>query len=68
MPEIYVALKPGFEPSKEIEAKVVAAIETHIGKIRSAEECVYRAGHAEDSIGQTDAPCAGLDLQPAGNR
>lgn len=33
MPEIYVALKPGLEPSKEIEAKVVAAIETQIGKI-----------------------------------
>jgi acetyl-CoA synthetase len=33
MPEIYVALKPGYEPSKEIEAKVVAAIETQIGKI-----------------------------------
>jgi acetyl-CoA synthetase len=26
-------LKPGFQPSKEIEAKVVAAIETQIGKI-----------------------------------
>jgi acetyl-CoA synthetase len=32
LPEVYVALKPGFEPSKELEAKVVAAIETHIGK------------------------------------
>ena len=32
LPEVYVALKPGFEPSKEIQAKVVAAIETHIGK------------------------------------
>ena len=32
LPEVYVALKPGFEPSKEIENKVVAAIETHIGK------------------------------------
>ncbi len=33
MPEIYVALKPGLEPSKEIESKVVAAIETQIGKV-----------------------------------
>ena len=33
LPEVYVALKRGFEPSKEIEAKVVAAIEAQIGKI-----------------------------------
>jgi acetyl-CoA synthetase len=31
--EVYVALRPGFEPSKEIEGKVVAAIERDIGKI-----------------------------------
>jgi acetyl-CoA synthetase len=31
--EIYVSLKPGFEPSPEMEAKVTAAIETEIGKI-----------------------------------
>ncbi len=31
--EMYVALKPGIEPGKELEAKVSAAIETDIGKI-----------------------------------
>jgi acetyl-CoA synthetase len=31
--EVYVALKPGVSPSKEIEAKVTKAIETEIGKI-----------------------------------
>src|SRR2546425_1206871 len=31
--EMYVALKPGVAPSKEIEEKVVKAIETEIGKI-----------------------------------
>ena len=31
--EMYVALKPGFSPSKEIEQKVARAIETEIGKI-----------------------------------
>ena len=31
--EVYVSLKPGFEPSKEMEAKVTTAIETEIGKI-----------------------------------
>ena len=31
--EIYVALKPGFEASKEMEDKVTRAIETEIGKI-----------------------------------
>jgi acetyl-CoA synthetase len=31
--EMYVALKPGLEPSKEIEDKVTTAIETEIGKI-----------------------------------
>jgi acetyl-CoA synthetase len=31
--EMYVALRPGFNPSKEIENKVSAAIETQIGKI-----------------------------------
>ncbi len=31
--EIYVSLKPGFEPGKEMEDKVTRAIETEIGKI-----------------------------------
>ena len=31
--EVYVSLKPGFNPSKEIEEKVARAIETVIGKI-----------------------------------
>jgi acetyl-CoA synthetase len=31
--EMYVSLKPGLSPSKEIEQKVVKAIETEIGKI-----------------------------------
>ena len=31
--EIYIALKPGQKPSKEIEAKVIRAIENEIGKI-----------------------------------
>jgi acetyl-CoA synthetase len=33
VPEVYVALKPGFKPSPEISEKVVQALETHIGKI-----------------------------------
>jgi acetyl-CoA synthetase len=31
--EVYVALKPSYEPSSELEAKVSMAIETQIGKI-----------------------------------
>jgi acetyl-CoA synthetase len=31
--EVYIALKPGYSPSKEIEGKVSRAIETEIGKI-----------------------------------
>ncbi len=31
--EIYVSLKPGYAPSKEIEEKVAAAVDTLIGKI-----------------------------------
>jgi len=31
--EVYVSLKPGFEPSAEMETKVSKAIETEIGKI-----------------------------------
>lgn len=33
VPDIYVSLKPGHQPAKEIEEKVVKAIETIIGKI-----------------------------------
>jgi acetyl-CoA synthetase len=33
VPDIYVSLKPGYEPSKEIENKVIEAINTTIGKI-----------------------------------
>jgi len=31
--EMYISLKPGFSPSKELEGKVAKAIETEIGKI-----------------------------------
>ncbi len=33
VPEVYISLKPGIEPSTEISDKVVASIETMIGKI-----------------------------------
>ncbi len=33
VPEIYIALKPGYAPSKEISDSVISAIETMIGKI-----------------------------------
>ena len=33
LPEIYIALKPGFTPSKAIDDKIIYAIETMIGKI-----------------------------------
>jgi acetyl-CoA synthetase len=33
VPEIYIALKPGYAPSKEIKDKVIATIESMIGKI-----------------------------------
>ncbi len=33
VPEIYISLKPGFAPSKEIEERVVRTVETVIGKI-----------------------------------
>jgi acetyl-CoA synthetase len=33
VPEIYIALKPGYAPSKEITEKVISTIETMIGKI-----------------------------------
>ena len=33
VPEIYVSLKPGYESGKEVEDKVIKAIETEIGKI-----------------------------------
>ncbi len=33
VPEVYVSLKPGFAPSKEIVERVIRAVETTIGKI-----------------------------------
>jgi acetyl-CoA synthetase len=33
VPDVYVSLKPGVEPSQEISNKVIAALETMIGKI-----------------------------------
>ena len=33
MPEIYVSLKPGVTPSKAVTDKIIATIETMIGKI-----------------------------------
>jgi acetyl-CoA synthetase len=36
--EVYVSLKPGLDPSKEIEGKVSATIESQIGKIARPKE------------------------------
>ena len=33
VPEIYIALKPGYAPTKEITDRVIATLETMIGKI-----------------------------------
>ena len=33
VPDVYVSLKPGVEPSQEVKNKVIAALETMIGKI-----------------------------------
>jgi len=33
LPEVYVSLKPGYSPSKEIQDKIIAMLETTIGKI-----------------------------------
>jgi acetyl-CoA synthetase len=33
MPEVYISLKPGVKPGKEIEEKIIHTIETTIGKI-----------------------------------
>jgi acetyl-CoA synthetase len=37
-PEIYISLKPGVSPSREVEDRVVRAIETTIGKIARPKE------------------------------
>ena len=33
MPDVYVSLKPGYEPGREVKDAVTKAIETTIGKI-----------------------------------
>jgi acetyl-CoA synthetase len=33
VPDVYISLKPGVEPSQEVKNKVIAALETMIGKI-----------------------------------
>jgi acetyl-CoA synthetase len=38
VPEIYISLKPGIEPSKAVQEKVVRSIETTIGKIARPKE------------------------------
>jgi len=38
VPEVYISLKPGVEPSKAIQEKVVRSIETTIGKIARPKE------------------------------
>ena len=61
--EMYVALKPGYEPSKAVEEKVAKAIETEIGKDRPAEERLDRLGHAQDPLRKDHAPGHRGDLQ-----
>jgi acetyl-CoA synthetase len=38
VPEVYISLKPGVEPSKAVQEKVVHSIETTIGKIARPKE------------------------------
>lgn len=40
LPEVYVALTPGIEPNEEIRRKVIAALETNIGKIARPRQVV----------------------------
>ena len=61
--EVYVALKPGFTPSKEIEQKVSDAIDREIGKIARPKNVWIVVGHAEDPLGQDHAPGDRRDLQ-----
>ena len=44
--KVYVSLKPGFEPSKELEDKVSKTIETVIGKIARPKNVWIVAEHA----------------------
>ena len=54
--EMYVALKPGFSPSSEIQQKVSDAIDREIGKIARPKNGVDRRRHAEDALRQDHAP------------
>jgi acetyl-CoA synthetase len=54
--EMYVSLKPGFEPSKEIEDKVVAAIEREIGKIARPKAVWIVADMPKTRLRQDHAP------------
>ncbi len=38
VPEVYISLKPGVEPSKAVQEKVIRSIETTIGKIARPKE------------------------------
>ena len=53
--EMYVALKPGFTPSKDIEQKVAKAIETPHRQDRPADARVDRRGHAQDPLREDHA-------------
>ena len=54
--EMYVALKPGFAPSKEIEEKVAKAIETEIGKIARPKNVWIVPDMPKTRSGQDHAP------------
>jgi acetyl-CoA synthetase len=60
--EMCVALKVGVTPSKDIQDKVITAIETEIGKI-ATQEGVDRRRHAQDPLREDHAPGHRLDLQ-----
>ena len=61
--EVYVSLKPGFEPSKELEDKVSKTIETDDRQDRAAEERLDRFGHAQHPVRQDHAPGHRVRLQ-----
>ena len=54
--EVYVALKPGFQPSDEVAQKVSQTIVKEIGSIARPKNVWIVVRHAKDALGQDHAP------------
>ena len=68
VPIVYVSLKPGYAPSKELEEKIKNNVTKELGPIARPKSCLHRPRPPEDAVREDNAPDPGVHLREQGLR